>query len=390
MNQLKELIKKLCPNGVKCKQVKDCFKRLKGTSITAGKMKEIGDRNGTIKVFAGGKTVINANEKDIPNANIVKVPAVLVQSRGVVDFIYYEKPFTFKNEMWAYTANDKVEVKYLYYVFKNSVNFFKECAAGRGSLPQISLAITEEFKIPLPPIEVQREIVRILDNFTELTAELTARKKQYNYFCNKLLTQSNQISYIKVKDLARFVYGFTDKAKDSGNVRYIRITDIDESGRLKQQDKKFLNLSENNRRYLLKKGDLVMARTGATFGKTLYFDNNEPAIYASFLIKIELSSNRILNRFYWHFSKTSLYWDQANNLVSTGGQPQFNTGAIGNVIVPVPPLEEQKRIVAILDRFDKLCNDLSEGLPAEIEARQKQCEYYRDKLLTFKEKAIGG
>ena len=173
-------------------------------------------------------------------------------------------------------------------------------------------------------------------------------------------------------------------------MRYIRITDIDESGRLKHLDIKFLNLSENNRRYLLKKGDLVMARTGATFGKTLYFDNNEPAIYASFLIKIELSSNRILNRFYWHFSKTSLYWDQANNLVSTGGQPQFNTGAIGNVIVPVPPLEEQKRIVAILDRFDKLCNDLSEGLPAEIEARQKQYEYYRDKLLTFKEKAIGG
>lgn len=88
-----------------------------------------------------------------------------------------------------------------------------------------------------------------------------------------------------------------------------------------------------------------------------------PAIYASFLIKIELSSNRILNRFYWHFSKTSLYWDQANNLVSTGGQPQFNTGAIGNVIVPVPPLEEQKRIVAHTRPLVKLCNDLSEGLP---------------------------
>ena len=145
--------------------------------------------------------------------------------------------------------------------------------------------------IPLPPIEIQSEIVHTLDNYTEnvvklqnqLTAELTARKKQYNYFCNKLLTQSNQISYIKVKDLARFVYGFTDKAKDSGNVRYIRITDIDESGRLKQQDKKFLNLSENNRRYLLKKGDLVMARTGATFGKTLYFEDNEPAIYLSLI-----------------------------------------------------------------------------------------------------------
>ena len=106
MSRLEELIKELCPDGVEYRKIKDAFIRLKGTPITAGKMKEIDCPEGEIKVFAGGKTVINAREEDIPKANITRVPAVLVQSRGVIDFIFYEEPFTFKNEMWAYTNNE--------------------------------------------------------------------------------------------------------------------------------------------------------------------------------------------------------------------------------------------------------------------------------------------
>ena len=128
-----------------------------------------------------------------------------------------------------------------------------------------------------------------------------------------------------------------------------------------------------------------MARTGATYGKTLYFEDDFPSVYASFLIKIIPDNTMLLNKFYWHFTKTSLYWDQANKLVTTGGQPQFNSPALKKVKIPIPSLKEQERIIDILDRLDKLCNDISEGLPAEIESRQKQYEYYRDKLLTFKE-----
>ena len=188
MNKLNELIHKLCPDGVEYKKIKDVFQRLRGTPITAGKMKEIESSDGKIRVFAGGKTVINAKEGDIPNANIIRVPAVLVQSRGVIDVVYYEKPFTFKNEMWAYTSDNKIAVKFLYYVLKNNIQKFRDAAAGMGSLPQISLPVTEEFKVPVPPLPVQSEIVRILDNFTELTAELTARKKQYEYYRDKLLS----------------------------------------------------------------------------------------------------------------------------------------------------------------------------------------------------------
>lgn len=181
MKKLEKLIQELCPNGVPFKKVKDVYTRLKGTPITAGKMKEIACEGGEIRVFAGGKTVIDAHEKDIPKANITRTSAVLVQSRGVIDVVYYDKPFTFKNEMWAYTADNNVSVKYLYYVLKNNIQSFRDAASGMGSLPQISLTVTEEFMLPVPPLEVQCEIVRMLDSFTLLTAELTARKKQYDF-----------------------------------------------------------------------------------------------------------------------------------------------------------------------------------------------------------------
>ena len=129
-----------------------------------------------------------------------------------------------------------------------------------------------------------------------------------------------------------------------------------------------------------------MARTGATYGKTLYVTTNDPAVYASFLIKIDPDCDFLLSRYYWHFAQSSLYWEQANKLVTTGGQPQFNSNALKQIVIGIPSIDRQKEIIRILDRFDAICNDLSEGLPAEIEARQKQYEYYRDKLLTFKEK----
>lgn len=187
-------------------------------------------------------------------------------------------------------------------------------------------------------------------------------------------------------DIAKFVYGYTDKAKDTGDVRFIRITDINDDGCLDPSDAKYVDLTEESKKYLLKKGDLLLARTGATYGKTLFFDSDEPAVYASFLIKIVLDKTVIRNRYYWHFSKSSLYREQAEKYVSKGGQQQFNANAVSRVKIPVPSLDVQDRIIGVLDNFDVICTDLNIGLPAEIEARQKQYEYYRDKLLSFEEK----
>ena len=253
----------------------------------------------------------------------------------------------------------------------------------------ISKVAFKKIKIPIPPLEIQEKIVQILDKMTdyvtELTSELTSRKKQYSFYRDKLLSFEDEVYQVEWKTLgevAKFNYGYTDKAKETGDIRFIRITDIDENGYLKSNDKKYISLTEESRNYLVKHGDLLMARTGATYGKTLFIDTDETSAYASFLIKIT-PSEKLNSRYYWHFSKSELYWKQANNLVSKAGQPQFNANSLKNVKIPVPSLEIQSRIVQVLDNFDTVCNDLNIGLPKEIELRQKQYEYFREKLLTF-------
>ena len=197
------------------KKLREVFMRIKGTPITAGKMKEIATPTGSVRIFAGGKTIIDANEADIPNANITKVPSVIVQSRGVIDVVYYDKPFTFKNEMWAYTTDNKTTVKYLYYVMKSNIQTFRDAASGMGSMPQISLCVTENFEIPIPPLEIQNEIVRILDKFSSLEEELeqklgeelVLRKKQYEYYRDKLLTFGDEVEW---KTLGEITNKITD------------------------------------------------------------------------------------------------------------------------------------------------------------------------------------
>ena len=276
--------------------------------------------------------------------------------------------------------------KYLVYYFHSQMFFAQKRKLAHGTkVIEVTPDALVDIALPIPPVEIQCEIVRILDNFTNLTAELTARKTQYDFYRDKLLTFESRIRLLPLKDIAKFSYGYTDKAQEHGDTRFLCITDIAEDGTLKPDGAKYILLNEESRKYLVKKGDLLLARTGATYGKTLYVPDDSPAVYASFLIKIELDNSKILNRYYWHFSKSNQYWRQAEKLVSKGGQQQFNTNAVERVIVPVPPLDVQNRIVKVLDNFEKICSDLNIGLPAEIEARQKQYEYYRDKLLTFAE-----
>ena len=302
--------------------------------------------------------------------------------------VFYRKgKFSITNVCGLVEINSaQLLTKFVYYYLTISTK--KYVSSGMGN-PKLMSNVMGKIKIPIPPLEIQEKIVQILDKFTdyvtELTSELTSRKKQYSYYRDKLLLFEDEIYKVEWKTLgkvAKFNYGYTDKAKDTGDVRFIRITDIDENGYLKSNDKKYIALSEESRDYLVKYGDLLMARTGATYGKTLFIDTDEASAYASFLIKIT-PSKELNSRYYWHFSKSELYWKQANNLVSKAGQPQFNANSLKNVKIPVPSLEIQSRIVQVLDNFDMVCNDLNIGLPKEIELRQKQYEYFREKLLTF-------
>lgn len=391
MNKLNGLIQELCPDGVEYKKVKEAFQRLRGTPITAGKMKEIEDPTGEIKIFAGGKTIINAKEENIPNANITRVPAVLVQSRGVIDVVYYDKPFTFKNEMWAYTADNEIKVKYLYYVLKNNIQGFRDAASGMGSLPQISLPVTEDFRIPLPPLPVQREIVRILDNFTELTAELTAelaaRRKQYEHYRDELLTFGDDVPKVPLRELFNTQNGYTpSKAKpefwSNGTIPWFRMEDIRENGRILDQAIQTVSLKAIKGKPF--PVNSIIVATSATIGEhalvTVESLANQRFTYL--MLKDEYKERvNIKFLFYYCF----LLDEYCLSCLNQGNFASVDMVKFGKFLFSIPPIEEQNYIVDQLDRFDTLCNDLTSGLPAEIAARQKQYEYYRGKLLTFKE-----
>lgn len=307
----------------------------------------------------------------------------VITSSGTPIVTWAEGKIWVNNHAHIISQIDGVNLRYLFH-YLQTVNVTPLI---HGNIPKLTGKDFRAIPVPLPPFPIQQKIVRILDTFTnltaELTAELTARRKQYEYYRDELLTFGEDVPKVSLSELARFTYGFTDKAKETGDTRFIRITDIDDNGNLRRSDAKYITLTEESRKYLLKKGDILLARTGATYGKTLYIPDDTPAVFASFLIKIELDNSRILNRYYWHFAKSTQYWTQAEKYVSKAGQQQFNSKAVGRVLVPIPPLGVQQKIVDILDKFDKLCADIGDGLPAEIEARQRQYEYYRGQLLKF-------
>ncbi|MCG9413437.1 restriction endonuclease subunit S [Escherichia coli] len=295
-----------------------------------------------------------------------------------------------------------IDIRYLFHRFHHFGEWCKENANKSGGLSIIGIKKLSSYKFPIPcpdnpekSLAIQSEIVRILDKFTALTAELTAelnmRKKQYNYYRDQLLSfKDGEVEWKTLGEIGDFTYGYAAKAMDSGDARFVRITDINKDGKLSKENPMYVELNEENEKYTLDKNDLLMARTGATFGKTMIFEEDYPAVYAGFLIKLNLNKTIINAKYYWHFAQSDFFWEQANKLVSGGGQPQFNANALKQVRVPIPypshpqkSLDEQGRIVDILDKFDAIAASITEGLPREIELRQKQYEYYRDLLFSF-------
>lgn len=408
MSKINELIQTLCPDGVEYKKLGEVATNMfRGNGIKRDEVTE----NGTPCVRYGEiytiydiwfDTCVSHTDVDrLKSPKYFGYGAVLIAITGesVLDiakstvYVGHEKCLAGGDIL---VVEHKQNPKYMGYVLSTTdAQDQKSAGKIKSKVVHASAKDLAEIVIPVPPLPVQDEIVRILDEYTALEAELEAKlseeielkQKQYEYCASKLFEDLN-VEYISMSELAKFKYGYTDKASDSGNARFIRITDIDDFGELSSADEKYITLTDDAEKYLLTKGSLVVARTGATYGKTLYFDSDEPSVYASFLIKIDFDNNQVLNRYYWHFTKTSLYWEQANKYVKVGGQQQFNSPALGRVCVPVPSLTEQERIVKTLDKYDTYTRDMISALNTELESRKKQYAYYRDQLLTFKRKEV--
>ena len=382
MNKIQELIERLCPNGVKYEELSELCIPLKKGTLKTSDLKE----NGRYPVINSGRELYGFYD-EYNNKN-----AITFAARGeYAGYISY-----FKDEFWAgglcypYSSkNEKlINNKFLYYYLKSKEKIIMETLIARGSIPALNKKDLDRFMVAVPPMEVQCEIVRILDNFTELTAkltakltvELTARKKQYEYYKEKMLTFSKEnknIQWITLGKYCKRLKGteitagkMKEIAKDKGNVKIFA------------GGKTMINTDENNipKEDIIKVPNLIVQSRGII--DFIYYD--KPCSYKREMWSYTLENKTTLKYIYYYLKNNVEYFRQKGTQM--GSMPQISLDVTEKYKLPIPPIEEQERIVNILDRFDKLCNDISTGLPAEIEKRQKQYEYYRDKLLTFKEK----
>lgn len=372
---------------VEWKPLKDILIRTKGTKITAAEMKVLHKDNAPLKIFAGGKTFALVNFEDIPEKDINKNPSIIVKSRGIIEFEYYDKPFSHKNEMWSYYSNDKnINIKYIYYVLKNQEPYFQNLGS-KMQMPQIATPDTDKYLVPIPPLSVQTEIVKILDALTALTSELTSelilRQKQYEYYREKLLSFDSleQLNSgggkKKLIDVAIYAKSriSTDKL-DKEN--YIGVENLLQnklgktSSNYVPTEGSFIEYLPNDiligniRPYLRK--IWLADKTGGTNGDVLV---------------IRLTDENIISHYLYHILANEHFFEYNVKYSKGAKMPRGDKTAILQYEFDVPPLEEQHRIVSILDKFETLTNSITEGLPLAIEQSQKRYEYYRELLLNF-------
>lgn len=373
--------------------------RTRGTKITAGQMKILHQDNAPLKIFAGGKTVAFVNFGDIPEKDINREPSIIVKSRGIIEFEFCDKPFSHKNEMWSYhSANKYINIRYVYHYLKLHEVYFQGVGS-KMQMPQIAIPDTENYLIPIPcpsnpkkSLSIQSEIVRILDKFTtltaELTAELTARKKQYNYYRDQLLNfEEGEVEWKTLPEMALdFGRGKSkhrprnDERLYGGNIPFIQTGDIRNASHIITHYNQTYSDFGLKQSKLWPKGTLCIT-IAANIAETsiLDFDACFPDSIIGFVANPGKTSSAYVE-YLLQSTKTKL---EEKGKEKSSAQSNINLSTFEQLKLPFPSLVEQNRIVSILDKFDTLISSITEGLPREIELRQKQYEYYRDLLFSF-------
>ncbi len=353
----------------------------RGTSATKGIMQA-----GNIPVISGGRQpafYCNASNRT------GEVITVAGSGAGAGYVQYWNEPI-FVCDAFSIQGNETLNTKYVYYVLTSIQEKIYSTKKG-GGVPHVHISSIDKFEIPVPPLPVQEEIVRVLDAFTELQAELQAelqkRKQQYNFYRDNLLNFKNinrggqEIKWMKLKEIGKVCMCkriLKEQTESSGDVPFFKIGTF--GGVADAYIPQELFDSYKSKFSYPQKGDILISAAG-TIGRTVEFDGKPAYFQDSNIVWLKHDERLVLNS-YLRYCYTQNPW-----AISTGGTiSRLYNDNILNATIPVPPIAEQNRIVAILDRFDALTNDLTSGLPAEMEKRRQQYEYYRDKLLTFKRK----
>lgn len=391
MKNLETLIQELCPDGVEFVKLGDVLDYEQPTKYIV-KCKDY--QNEGMPVLTAGQTFILGYTDETngiyeaSRENPVIIFDDFTTSFHWVDFNFKVKSSAMK--MLRVSSEREVSFRFVYYAMKCIK--YQTLEHSRQWISKYS-----QIEIPLPPIEVQTEIVRILDKFTsleaELEAELDCRKRQYEYYRDKLLSFENvggqEVEWKKMSEVGTFIRG----------KRFVRTDIVEEGvpcihygdiytyyGLTATKAKTYLKPEKAEKMKFASKNDVVIVGAGENnmdIGVGVaWLSDEEVAIHdACYIFKSKMNP-----RFVSHYLRGSNYHLQIKKYVCEGKICSISSKSIGRSLIPVPSLSEQERIANILDRFEALSTSLQSGLPAEIAARRQQYEHYRDKLLTFKRK----
>lgn len=407
MKNLETLIQELCPDGVEfVKLGKVCELRAgwgfptKEQGLKEGKYPfyKVADMNNSTMFMSSANNYISEETsrklrcKPAPKGTIIfpKIGATMATNKKRI----LTQEACYDNNVMGLIAHS-INAKFLYYLL-SQVELLS-FTNGFGAVPSLDRKKIENYEIPLPPIEVQTEIVRILDKFTsleaELEAELDCRKRQYEYYRDKLLSFDNvggqEVEWKKMSEVGTFIRG----------KRFVRTDIVEEGipcihygdiytyyGLTATKAKTYLKPEKAEKMKFASKNDVVIVGAGENnmdigVGVAWLSDEKVAIHDACYIFKSKMNP-----RFVSHYLRGSNYHLQIKKYVCEGKICSISSKSIGRSLIPVPSLQEQERIATILDRFESMTTALQSGLPAEIAARRQQYEHYRDKLLTFKRK----
>ena len=396
MSKLDELIRELCPDGVEYKTLGEIAVDIyRGAGITRDQVTAEGTpcvRYGEIYTTYGvwfDKCVSHTDEAKLTSKKYFEYGDILFAITGEsVDDIA---------KCCAYTGHEKClaggdivvlkhnqEPKYLSYVLATTdARQQKSKGKVKSKVVHSSVPAIREIKVPIPPIEIQCEIVRILDDYTEnivelqnqLTAEITARQKQYEFYRDKLLT-FDVLRGGTIDFQWRMLFEIADISTGNSNTN-----EAVEDGKYPFFVRSQEPLRKNNYEY--DETAIITAGDGVGVGKVYHYIEGKYALHQR-AYRIHINTPEVVPKYYFHYMKAK-FLPYIQKTMFQGSVASIRRPMLNAFPVPIPSLDVQNRIVNVLDNFEKICSDLNIGLPAEIEARQKQYEYYRDKLLTFAE-----
>ena len=384
MSKLDELIKEFCPSGVEYQKIGNAVEYEQPTKYIVTST-DYNDCEGTPVLTAGQTFILGyTNEKDGIYAASKEKPVIIFDDFTGA-FKWVDFPFKVKSSaMKMLTAKKDVAIlRYIYHCMGH-LDF------SSSEHKRLWIGIYSEFQIPVPPIPVQEEIVRILDSFTELTveltAELTARKKQYEYYRDKLLHSDTTIVYKRLGAFCDLLSGFpfdSSSFKETG-IKLMRGMNIKRGYfDFSDDNNRYWQTAKSVEKYLLNDQDIVISMDGSLVGSSygMVFKKDLPLLLVQRVTRIRTKQANA--RYVYHYIASGRFTEYVQKKKTAGAIPHISLKDISNFVVPLPPIEIQNRLVEVLDNFDSICSDLKIGLPAEIEARKKQYEFYRDKLLSF-------